>query len=736
MLKNKYLISFAIIVVFAVIIYLPSIKYNFIEWDDHTYIKNNTVLQNGNFKDIYFFDKFISLTLYSYTKPDISYQDYLVIHRSINIILHIINTLLVFALLSKFSRNRVLIIIFGLLFFVHPMKVESVAWMMQRKDLLYTLFYLLATIAYLHYLTKKRVWIMLLIFGLGMLSSISKIQSLTLPLLLLTTDFIYKRKDYLLLFTEKIVLAYLMISFIYNNPLHHWFIGLFLIIYLFHTEYFKSYWKPRTHFMKILWNRNGKILLALIVLIGITYLFIKYEFYNYNIASMWRTIPSPEIPAYSFVDRLFLASYSLMYYILSFVFPFRLNPIELLPNVKDCIFPIYYYISALILIIALIVFFLTKRHKKMSKQHWFGLFYFLTAISMVVHIIDIESHTIVTSRYTYNAYVGLTILAACLIDNYFLKSRKTTQRNIIILLTILGAVFTVISTQYIKTWKNSYTFWSYTLKKNPNNHLALFGLGNYFADTKPELALEYYSKAINKKKDIPYLHLGRARLYNKLENLNQAKKDVNKILQINNTNPDALYLRASISYNQDLYFDAIADLNMLLSLNKNHIEGMLLKSLILIKLGQTDEAKEIINNIPTEHRTDIYYDIANQINNNKEDTSNTYYFQLINSAFEAAKNNNFNASIEYLNKAILLLPDKYNAYQNRGNIYIEIEEYELALQDYNTAISLNPDESSLYLNKGYLMFLMQNMEQACIIWQIATDKGNLTAFEMLDNYCK
>ena len=206
MFKNKYLIFFAIIVVFAAIIYLPSIKYDFISWDDYTYIKNNTVLQNGNFKDIYFFDKFISLTLCSYTKPDISHQDYLVIHRSINIILHIINTLLVFALLSKFSRNKVLIIIFGLLFFVHPMKVESVAWMMQRKDLLYTLFYLLATIAYLHYLTKKRVWIILLIFGLGMLSSISKIQSLTLPLLLLTTDFIYKRKDYLLLFTEKLFL--------------------------------------------------------------------------------------------------------------------------------------------------------------------------------------------------------------------------------------------------------------------------------------------------------------------------------------------------------------------------------------------------------------------------------------------------------------------------------------------------------------------------------------------------
>ena len=144
---------------------------------------------------------------------------------------------------------------------------------------------------------------------------------------------------------------------------------------------------------------------------------------------MWRTIPSPEIPTYSFIDRLFLASYSLMYYILSFIFPFRLNPIELLPNVKDGIFPIYYYISAIILIIAVILFLLTKAHKKMKSKHLFGLFYFLTAISMVVHIIDIESHTIVTSRYTYNAYVGLTMLSACLIDDYFLKSRKNSSKK-------------------------------------------------------------------------------------------------------------------------------------------------------------------------------------------------------------------------------------------------------------------------------------------------------------------
>ena len=162
----------------------------------------------------------------------------------------------------------------------------------------------------------------------------------------------------------------------------------------------------------------------------------------------------------------------------------------------------------------------------------------------------------------------------------------------------------------------------------------MFGLGNYFADSKPELALEYYSKAINKKKDIPYLYLGRARLYHKLENLSQAKKDVNKILQIDNTNPNALYLRASISYNQNLYFDAIADVNMLLLLNKNHIEGMLLKTLILIELGQTDEAKKIVNKIPEEHRTDTYYELVEQINLPKENNENTYYFQLINSALK------------------------------------------------------------------------------------------------------
>lgn len=112
-----------------------------------------------------------------------------------NIILHMLNVVLVFIFLYRLSRGKLwLSIIAATLFAVHPMHVESVAWMSARKDLLYCFFFLISCIAYLKYLDTKKYSFLLLTFILFLAACLSKAMAVPLPFVLLLTDVFYNRK--------------------------------------------------------------------------------------------------------------------------------------------------------------------------------------------------------------------------------------------------------------------------------------------------------------------------------------------------------------------------------------------------------------------------------------------------------------------------------------------------------------------------------------------------------------
>jgi tetratricopeptide (TPR) repeat protein len=72
-----------------------------------------------------------------------------------------------------------------------------------------------------------------------------------------------------------------------------------------------------------------------------------------------------------------------------------------------------------------------------------------------------------------------------------------------------------------------------------------------------------------------------------------------------------------------------------------------------------------------------------------------------------------------LNRAIELDPDHEFAYNNRGAAYLNLGEYERAIEDLNRAIELNPDYGNAYLYRGISYYLMSNPGQALDDWQTA-----------------
>ena len=183
----------------TVVIFFPMLKNGFTNWDDDFYVINNSLLHGPDWTGI--FSKPVSANYHPFTILSLALNyaisgteawSYLLL----NLILHLINVILVFKFIYIISEKKTgIAFLTALLFAIHPMHVESVAWVSERKDVLYTLFFLLSLIQYWKYLQKgkqKNLWICFLFFVFSLLS---KPAAIILPLVLLLLDY-WKQRSF------------------------------------------------------------------------------------------------------------------------------------------------------------------------------------------------------------------------------------------------------------------------------------------------------------------------------------------------------------------------------------------------------------------------------------------------------------------------------------------------------------------------------------------------------------
>src|SRR5437867_7197253 len=111
------------------------------------------------------------------------------VYHITNLLLHLANTLLLFTLLRKMTGLVWRSGFVAALFAVHPLHVESVAWVAERKDVLSTLFWMLTLWSYVSYVRQprpRRYVLVLVLFALGLLA---KPMLVTLPFVLLLLDY-------------------------------------------------------------------------------------------------------------------------------------------------------------------------------------------------------------------------------------------------------------------------------------------------------------------------------------------------------------------------------------------------------------------------------------------------------------------------------------------------------------------------------------------------------------------
>ena len=180
-------------------VYWPVRQFDFIAYDDNLYVtENQRVLSGLNAESVGWAFRFEEETFYSYWQPLTWLSHMLDVelyglnagnHHLTNLTWHILNALLLFLFFERTTGALWPSALTAALFALHPINVESVAWVAARKNVLSTFFWLLTMVVYAAYVKRQtllRYVATLLVFILGLMT---KPMLITLPFVLLILDY-------------------------------------------------------------------------------------------------------------------------------------------------------------------------------------------------------------------------------------------------------------------------------------------------------------------------------------------------------------------------------------------------------------------------------------------------------------------------------------------------------------------------------------------------------------------
>jgi Flp pilus assembly protein TadD len=180
----------------TVVVFWPVLYHGFVNYDDDKYVSENLHVRKGltpegvrwawttrltsNWHPLTWLSHMLDCELYGLDPGR---------HHLTNLLLHVVNAVLLFLVLERLTEASWRAAIVALLFAVHPLHVESVAWVAERKDVLSTLFFMLTLASYVVYVSKPSLSRYLPMFGFLALGLLAKSMLVTLPFVLLLLDF-------------------------------------------------------------------------------------------------------------------------------------------------------------------------------------------------------------------------------------------------------------------------------------------------------------------------------------------------------------------------------------------------------------------------------------------------------------------------------------------------------------------------------------------------------------------
>ena len=448
--KNKHqhfnicldlLISLFIVVV-TLTAYWQIRTYEFVSFDDELYVVDNDHVKNGfNLKGVIEAFAFKEDTCWhplTWLSHMLDCQLYGLnpgMHHTTNLILHILNSLLLFLVFKQMTGALWRSAFVAALFALHPINVESVAWVAERKNVLSTFFWMLTMLAYTNYSRRKGLWRYLLTLFMFLLGLMCKPMLVTLPFVLLLLDY--------------------------------WPLQRFT---------FTNLWEARTVFRLVIEK------------VPLVFLSILSFFISILSLQSHKIIVSVEfIPIMLRIENALI---SYVKYLGKIVWP--QNLIFFYPYPK--MIPSWYVLFAGLFLISITIVVIQAANKR--PYLGVGWFWFIITLIPVSGLIQAGLWPAMADRWAYVPLIGIYIIIAWGVTDLIAKWRyKGIGIGIAGAICILSMM--ILSWLQVGYWRNSFTLYEHALGVDQNNSVAHYSLGTVLAKQgKSNEAMRHLSQSL------------------------------------------------------------------------------------------------------------------------------------------------------------------------------------------------------------------------------------------------
>src|SRR5437870_2303109 len=552
--RSITIVIYLFLAAISLAVFGQTIRYDFVNFDDDLYVYNAPAIQVGltikgialaftspharNWHPLATISHMLDCQLYGLKAGG---------HHATNIVLHTIAVLLLFRVLRQMTGAVWRSAVVAALFAVHPLHVESVAWVRERKDVLSAVFFILMLDAYVRYARAASITRYLAVTVLFAAGLMSKPMLVSVPAVLLLLDYWPLRR--------------------FEQP---------------------SSTKGKA---KILKSGNQRCVIRRLFLEKIPLLVLSAGSCVITFVLQKRAIGA--IAPLPFLWRVQNAFASYVIYVWKTLWPTRLAVFYPHPNNTLAIWEVILAIGFLLAITVAAIVFRSERPYVFT-----GWFWYLGMLVPVIVLVQAgeQGHA---DRYTYLPHIGLFLLAVWLAADVTAvrqsRSRFAVATAVVIIVALAWAAF--IQTSY---WRNSETLWAHALAVTSDNDFAHNNLG-YLCVDRGELdkAISHFEAAamIRHGKTNKHYNVGSAFVEMNLADAlarkgqsDEAMVHYQQSIRLEPNYADAYYNRGNVLFAKGRIDEAIADWEKTLQIQPNDADAHTCLGNALLRRGSVKEA--------------------------------------------------------------------------------------------------------------------------------------------------
>ena len=528
-----------VLIVSSFMAFSPIEANDFINFDDNGYITENVQVQQGiNLQTIKWA---LTTTYFSYWHP-LTWLSHMLDwrlfgadasrHHLVNLILHIGSVIFLFLFLNKTTNHIWPAAFAAALFSLHPLRVESVAWASERKDVLNLFFTVLCFYAYAFYVNEKKIARYVLCLLIFVLAVMSKPMAVTLPFVLLLLDY---------------------------WPLHRW--------------------RKQCHEN----TKNGFSSAIQLIVEKIPFFCVSFAA---SAAAVWAQSKEGTVASLDYVPLMIRVPNAVVAYAsyLGKLF-WPVNLAVFYPY--EPLLPLWKILFSAAVILCITLMFMT--YIKTKPFLFVGWFIYLGTLVPVIGLVQVGSQAM-ADRYTYLPSVGMAFVLAWGIPS-IIESERMRKGVLAPVAVIFLLLMMSLTWQQCHYWKNSVTLFSHALSVTQNNALANNQLGlAFYEQGRDNEALYHFDQTIRLQPDQDSAYNNRGAIYLKYGRTEQALQDFNKTLAVNPHYVKAYNNRANLYIQKRQYRLAMEDFNKAIRLQPDYVLAYFNRGLLSARLGDYQNA--------------------------------------------------------------------------------------------------------------------------------------------------